>query len=145
MGWHDSEFARRAAAWLERAQHHGGGWGPPRAPLDYSGTYRDGSPSWKVNEVMAKLCSVEETSLATAALLPLADRDPNIASAATEGLGWLSSAIEHDEHRRPALVGAWRKKFWYDERLYPSLFAAGALTRALRQFAPPQPASTVHA
>ena len=47
----DSNMAQRAAAWLLAAQHADGGWGPPRAPVDYSGNERDGnSRSWRENE-----------------------------------------------------------------------------------------------
>ena len=98
-------MARRAARWLLSAQHLGGGWGPPRAPVDYSGAEKDGFRAWRANEAMAKLCSVEETGLAVTALLPLVDSSEPCAKAVSEGLTWLVNAVEQDAHRRPAVIG----------------------------------------
>ena len=130
-----ADAARRAASFLARAQHAGGGWGPPRTPLDYSGVNSDGSLSWRTNESLAKSCSVEETGRGSSALLPLADSERIFAAAVANGLNWLIEAIENDVHRRPAVVGAWAGKFWYDERLYPLIFAASALSPAVREIA----------
>jgi hypothetical protein len=140
----DTPFTQRAAHWLTRAQHANGGWGPPRAPLDYSGAFRTIAPgtvresvtSWRANEASAKFCSVEETAWAVSALLPLANRDPAYQSAVAAGLNWLASSIESDLHRQPAVVGVWPGKIWYHERLYPLVYAAEALSRTLRAFAP---------
>lgn len=145
LGQLESEWARRAAGWLVRAQHVSGGWGPPRPPLDYSASFRDGSRSWRASESLAKWCSVEETAWAVAALLPLAEGDSACAAAVANGLNWLMEAIEMDLHRRPAVVGVWRGRFWYDERLYPLVFAASALSRAIRELVTPQSAATVTA
>ena len=61
----DSNLANQAAAWLVVAQHTAGGWGPPRAPVDYSGAEKEvGLRSWRENDALAKFCSVEETSAA---------------------------------------------------------------------------------
>jgi squalene cyclase len=142
LGRLDSEMARRGAFWLARAQHAGGGWGPPRTPLDYSGTYGDGTISWRANETLAKFCSVEETAWAVAALLPLIHSNLDGAAAVANGLAWLAEAVENDLHRRPAVVGVWPGNFWYDDRLYPLIFAADALSRAVRQLTPQRPIPT---
>jgi squalene-hopene/tetraprenyl-beta-curcumene cyclase len=145
LGRLDSTTAQRAALWLARVQHASGGWGPPRMPLDYSGTFRVDALTRPSKEVLAKSCSVEETSWAVSALLPLAASNPVAAAAVANGLHWLATAVEQDLHRRPGVVGVWLAKLWYDERLYPLVFAADALTRAVREFAPRQPVETVTA
>jgi len=133
----NTEMARRAARWLLTAQHACGGWGPPRTPLDYSGEYKkNGSQSWRANPTLEKFCSVEETSLALDALLPLDPTGEAYARAVHQGLNWLVNAVEQDRHRQPALIGVHFTRLWYHERLYPLVFAAGALSSAIRQFAP---------
>jgi squalene-hopene/tetraprenyl-beta-curcumene cyclase len=136
----ESDVARRAAAWLSSAQHASGGWGPPRVPLDYSGAYdAPGLRNWRENESLAAHSSVEETALAVSALLPLAETDQDAAEAVSAGLTWLINAVEQDKHRQPAILGYYAGKFWYHERLYPLLFATGALSRAARHLLPAQP------
>ena len=137
----DAEMAHRAARWLLSAQHSTGGWGPPRAPRDYSGAEKDGFRAWRANEAMAKLCSVEETGMAISALLPLVDSSQGAFRAVSAGLTWLAAAVEQDAHRRPAVVGFYLSKLWYHERLYPLVFAAGAFSRAIHLLAP-QPHAT---
>jgi squalene-hopene/tetraprenyl-beta-curcumene cyclase len=132
----ESELAQRAARWLVSAQHSTGGWGPPRAPRDYSGTEKDGFRAWRANEAMAKLCSVEETALAISALLPMAESIVGAAPAVSAGLTWLAASVEQDAHRRPAVIGFSLSKIWYHERLYPLVLAAGAFSRASRLLAP---------
>jgi squalene-hopene/tetraprenyl-beta-curcumene cyclase len=119
----DSDLALRASRWLVTAQHASGGWGPPRAPLDYSGAYKDGFRAWRANETLARFCSVEETALAVAALLPLAETNHSLARAVSNGLTWLSGAVEQDAHRQAAVIGFYSSKLWYHERLYPLAFA----------------------
>jgi hypothetical protein len=119
----------------------GGGWGPPRAPVDYSGAEKDGFRAWRANEAMAKLCSVEETGLAVTALLPLVDSSEPCSKAVSEGLKWLVNAVEQDAHRRPAVIGVSPARLWYHERLYPLVFAAGALSRAERRLTSQRPAA----
>jgi squalene-hopene/tetraprenyl-beta-curcumene cyclase len=135
-----SDMAARAAAWLITAQHSGGGWGPPRVPIDYSDDR--GLRSWRENETLAKFCSVEETSAAVSALLPLTATDPAAHHSVSRGLQWLANAVEEDAHRRPAIVGFYFSRIWYYDRLYPLAFAAGALSRAVAFFAPARPAAT---
>jgi squalene-hopene/tetraprenyl-beta-curcumene cyclase len=137
----DSNVVHRAARWLVTAQHTGGGWGPPRAPLDYSSTDKDGFKAWRANEAMAKNCSVEETAVAVEALLPLVDTSPAIAKAASAGLTWLVNAVEQDAHRSPAVIGFYSSGIWYHERLYPLVFTAGAFSRATHRLVHERPAA----
>jgi squalene-hopene/tetraprenyl-beta-curcumene cyclase len=132
-------MAIQAARWLHTAQHSSGGWGPPRAPLDYSGE-DDGFRAWRANDALAKFCSVEETALAVQALLPFAQSSPASARAVGNGVEWLARAVEQDAHRHGAVVGFYFTRLWYHERLYPLVFADGALARALRQWYAHRPA-----
>lgn len=134
-----SELARRAACWLLAAQHTGGGWGPPRAPVGYSGTDKDSFRAWRANDAMAKYCSIEETALAVRALLPLADSSESIAKAASAGLNWLVNATEQDLHRGPAAIGFLPSRIWYHERLYPLAFIAGVFSRAAHRLSLKRP------
>jgi squalene-hopene/tetraprenyl-beta-curcumene cyclase len=138
----NSELAQRASRWLLAAQHANGGWGPPRAPVDYSVGERDGIGGKRVNETMAQFCTAEETSMAISALLAIADSNPAILQAASRGLAWLVDAVEHDTSARPAIIGFSMAKLWYHERLHPLAFAAGALSRAVQSIAVPTPAET---
>jgi len=133
----DSTVARRAASWLAGAQHSSGGWGPPRVPVDYSETEREGGlRSWRENDTLATFCSVEETSAALTALLPFAATNTTFARNVSRGVSWLADSVEHDGHRRRAIVGFYFWRIWYYERLYPLALAAGALSRAVGALAP---------
>jgi squalene-hopene/tetraprenyl-beta-curcumene cyclase len=128
----NSDLAQRASRWLVAAQHSNGGWGPPRAAVSYSGAERDGAQARRTNEAMSKYCSVEETSLAISALIPLAETNQAVGQTVSRGYKWLTSAIEQDGHRKPANIGYSLAKLWYHERLNPLAFAAGTLSRAMR-------------
>jgi squalene-hopene/tetraprenyl-beta-curcumene cyclase len=91
---------------------------------------------------MAKFCTVEETSLAISALLPLASSNQTVAQAVSRGLNWLTAAVEQDAHRKPAIIGFSLAKLWYHERLYPLAFAAGALSQAARSVGSQTPAAS---
>ncbi len=120
----DSNTAQRAAGWLLASQHSSGGWGPPRAPVDYSGSERERNVrSWRENETQAKFCSVEETAAAVSALIPLAATTPAFEGPVSRGLIWLIDAVEQDRHRQPAIIGFYLSRIWYYERLYPLAFA----------------------
>jgi squalene-hopene/tetraprenyl-beta-curcumene cyclase len=129
----ESDLAERAARWIATAQHANGGWGPPRAPLDYSGSYKDGFRAWRANDALAKFCSIEETALAVTALLPLVESSQSFSRAVSNGLTWLAGAVEQDAHRQGAVIGYSFARLWYHERLYPLVFAEGALARAARR------------
>jgi squalene-hopene/tetraprenyl-beta-curcumene cyclase len=136
-----SNLTQRAARWLAAAQHANGGWGPPRATIDYS-LGEDGHAARRANEVMSRFCTIEETSLATSALMPIAETNPAVAPTVSRGYAWLTGAVEQDAHRRPAIIGFSLAKLWYYERLYPLAFAAGALSRAVRSVEAATPAAT---
>ena len=138
----ESDMALAAARWLHTAQHSTGGWGPPRAPLDYSGD-DDGFRAWRANESLAKFCSVEETALTVQALLPFAESSQANARAVANGLEWLARAVEQDAQRQGAVVGFYFNRLWYHERLYPLVFADGALSRAVRHLSAHR-ATTAH-
>jgi squalene-hopene/tetraprenyl-beta-curcumene cyclase len=138
----ESDVALAAARWLHTAQHSSGGWGPPRAPLDYSGD-DDGFRAWRANDALARFCSVEETALAVQALMPFAESSQATARAVANGLEWLTRAVEQDAQRHGAVVGFYFNRLWYHERLYPLVFADGALSKAVRQLSTHRPV-TVH-
>jgi squalene-hopene/tetraprenyl-beta-curcumene cyclase len=94
----------RAAAWLVKQQNAEGGWGG-----------KAGAPS-----------SIEETGLALEALL-----GTEHVSATDRGLAWLIERVESGAWRQPAPIGFYFAKLWYYERLYPLIFAAGALSKAV--------------
>jgi squalene-hopene/tetraprenyl-beta-curcumene cyclase len=136
----DANMTRRAATWLQAAQHSNGAWGPPRAPVDYSDNEPEvGLRSWRENDTLAKECSIEETSAAIAALLPFALANPAGEASVSRGLAWLANAVEHDGDRPPAVIGFYLGRIWYYERLYPLAFAAGTLSRAVGALASVKP------
>lgn len=97
-----------AASWLIAAQKPDGGW---------SGAVSADS-------------SMEETSLALeslAALAPTQFSDKR-AQALRGGAAWLCDAVERQEWRTAAPIGFYFARLWYFERLYPLIFAAGALS-----------------
>jgi squalene-hopene/tetraprenyl-beta-curcumene cyclase len=71
----------------------------------------------------------------------MANTSPDVGKALSAGLTWLVNAIEQDSHRRPAIIGFYPSKIWYHERLYPLVFAAGALAHAVHRSALEQPAA----
>jgi squalene-hopene/tetraprenyl-beta-curcumene cyclase len=137
----ESNVTQRAARWLIAAQHANGGWGPPRAAIDYSDG-EDLMQARRANEALSRFCTIEETSLATSALVPFAETNPSVAQTVSRGYAWLASAVEQDAHRRPAIIGFSLAKLWYHERLYPLAFAAGALSRAVRSVSAATPAAS---
>lgn len=104
--------------WLALNQNDDGGWG---------GSYGASS-------------SVEETSLAVEALFAGASTDGLESSwtkaAAGKGLEWLLQRVEADQFRASSPIGFYFAKLWYYEKLYPILFAVGALRRAVEVFQP---------
>lgn len=94
--------SRRGLAFVAGEQNEDGGWG-------------DGESS------------VEETSLATEALLG----SHEYKQAAQAGLEWLVRAVEAGQIAEDSPIGFYFAKLWYHERLYPLVFAASALGRAV--------------
>jgi len=103
LGLWEELHARKGVRFLEKAQNDDGGWG---------GAY--GCPS-----------SVEETSLALEILWDM-DSDPKVLE---KGLLWLINASENDQIMKVAPIGFYFAKLWYFEKLYPIIFAVGALGR----------------
>ncbi len=138
LGQMDGDMAQRAARWLLGVQHANGGWGPPRTSpaTSLSNIYRSGTS--RAEDALASFCSVEETSLAIEALLPLADSNQLYSRAVKNGLRWLVEAVEQGRLRQPAPIGFYFAKLWYHERLYPLVFAASAMKLAVRSAAPEQ-------
>jgi squalene-hopene/tetraprenyl-beta-curcumene cyclase len=100
----------RAVQWLVTHQNADGGW---------SGAAGAAS-------------SMEETGLATEALAAAGQpklNEPAVQNALERGGAWLATAIEQEQWHTPAPIGFYFAKLWYYERLYPLIFATGALMR----------------
>ena len=100
---------QRALKWLAGIRNTDGGWGGA-----------GGCPS-----------SVEETALATEALLAASD---SFQMEIADGIAWLRRSVQNGEIRHPAPIGFYFAKLWYYERLYPLIFAVSALARATDDF-----------
>lgn len=103
LGLWEEPHARKGVRFLEKAQNDDGGWGGAK-----------GCPS-----------SVEETSLAVEVLWDM-DSDPKVLE---KGLLWLINAAENGQLSKVAPIGFYFAKLWYFEKLYPIIFAVGALGR----------------
>jgi hypothetical protein len=91
---------------------------------------------------------VEETALATETLLAIVESMPSpttphtlatvgteparCAEAAARGVAWLVKRVGQDVECPASPIGFYFAKLWYFERLYPLIFAVGALGRAAR-------------
>jgi squalene-hopene/tetraprenyl-beta-curcumene cyclase len=131
----ETPVAERGLAWLQAAQNADGGWGggPAVGTAIGSGT---GEP----------VSSIEETAVAIEALLAwpalqrwsvaAAGEPPHPAvMGLVKGLDWLVTAVEQDRFRHPSPIGFYFAKLWYHEKLYPIIFTASALGRAIRGWA----------
>jgi squalene-hopene/tetraprenyl-beta-curcumene cyclase len=113
----ESSTARRALAWIARRQNRDGGWG--------------GDP-----QSAAGPSSVEETAVAVEAMLESL-AEPTLQSVVDKGLGWLVEAVETGRHRDCSPIGFYFAKLWYYEALYPLIFTASTLSRALARSSAP--------
>ena len=77
--------------------------------------------------------SVEETAVVVEALAAFADC-AEVAPAYHRGLNWLLEAVESDRFLEASPIGLYFAKLWYYEDLYPIIFTASALRRALPSF-----------
>jgi squalene-hopene/tetraprenyl-beta-curcumene cyclase len=105
----ETEAARRGLHWLIRAQGDDGGWGgAPHTPS-----------------------SVEESALAVDALLDCGEVAGS-REALERGIRRLVELVEDGGFVNASPIGFYFAKLWYFEQLYPVIFCAGALGRALR-------------
>ena len=74
--------------------------------------------------------SVEETAVVVEALSAFADR-AEVAEAYHRGLNWIVEAVESDRFLEASPIGLYFAKLWYYEDLYPIIFTASALQRAI--------------
>jgi hypothetical protein len=52
--------------------------------------------------------------------------------AASQGLIWLTNAVEANRHHECSPIGFYFAKLWYYEKLYPLIFTVAALGQAVR-------------
>lgn len=100
--------AQSGVAYLLHAQSAGGGWGGAEGVA----------------------CSVEETAMAVAALVPWA-QTPAIQRAVAAGVEYLVRAVS-DLSVQPAPIGLYFAHLWYSEELYPLIWTLDALGRVLK-------------
>jgi squalene-hopene/tetraprenyl-beta-curcumene cyclase len=100
--------AARGVAYLLQSQSAAGGWGGAKGVA----------------------CSVEETALAVAALVPWA-QTPEIRRAVVQGGEYLVRAVT-DLVDRPAPIGLYFAHLWYSEQLYPLIWTLDALGRVMK-------------
>ncbi len=100
-----SDMAQQAADYLLAAQNHDGGWGGDQGVLS----------------------TIEETSLGIAALSGHSGQSSRAAVA--RAIVWLVDLTREGEDIPPSPIGLYFARLWYYERLYPLIFAAGALVR----------------
>jgi squalene-hopene/tetraprenyl-beta-curcumene cyclase len=92
----------RGRAWLRQAQGADGGWGAASGVAP----------------------SLEETALSVAALATRPGSDEVV-----RGCRWLVDRIVDGRPLKAAPIGLYFASLWYSERLYPLVFALGALRR----------------
>jgi squalene-hopene/tetraprenyl-beta-curcumene cyclase len=105
-GRNETSMATAGYKWLVEHQNVDGGWG---------GSDSNGS-------------SVEETALCVEALAGC--NYAGAENATNAGLAWLIEAIKSERVENSSPIGFYFAKLWYYEKLYPLIFAAGALNRA---------------
>jgi len=101
----DNPAAQRALDWLASVQHPSGGWGGDAGIAP----------------------SVEETALAAEVLL----ESERYRLQAFAGIRWLIERVTDGSVSEPSPIGFYFARLWYFERLYPVVFAASALRRAV--------------
>lgn len=119
--------------WLLSQQHASGGWGTdPKVEVDDKPSELDDYADDSIEQDPSQpIATVEETAIAVEALLAIRTPDTNVRQAIDAGLHWLVDAIEQGEHHHASPLGLYFAKLWYYEKLYPLIFATGALGKAL--------------
>jgi squalene-hopene/tetraprenyl-beta-curcumene cyclase len=111
----DPQNEARAVQWLLGAQKEDGGWSGGIAPA---------------------ASSTEETALAMEALAAVLETgrttSNQLRSSLEKGMAWLTNRIEEGTWKGAAPIGFYFAKLWYHEELYPVIFTAAALGRAMR-------------
>jgi len=102
----DSTMAQSGLRYLIGCQNTDGGWG-------------------------RETSSVEETAVVVEALSAFAEQ-AEVTAAYHRGLNWLLEAVESDNFSQASPIGLYFAKLWYYEDLYPIIFTASALRRALK-------------
>ena len=74
--------------------------------------------------------TIEESSLAVAALCALGQGPGWVRSARDRGVDWLLRRVESGDFLRASPIGFYFARLWYYEALYPPVFLAGALRQA---------------
>ena len=138
----DTEPAKIGLEWILENQNEEGGWGGGES-LNWAELHRAFRPELSTPGDFAELgnSSVEETALCVETLLHAADcglfddafRD-RLRESAARGIQWLLDAIELDCVSIHWPIGFYFAKLWYYEKMYPLVFATGALTQALSVF-----------
>jgi len=105
----ESRAAQEGLRYLIGCQNEDGGWG---------------------REASGVASSVEETAVVVEVLSAFADR-AEVTAAYHRGLNWLLEAVESDRFTQASPIGLYFAKLWYYEDLYPVIFTATALRRAL--------------
>ena len=108
-GMERSAMTENALHYLIASQNTDGGWG-----RDFS------------NESS----SIEETAVVIEALSLFSDR-AEVAATYHRGLHWLLEAVESDRFLQSSPIGLYFASLWYYEDLYPVIFTASALRRAV--------------
>lgn len=121
--------AGRAVDWLLSRQNDDGGWGGGASVARYFG----GTDPSSVEETALVLEAIADY-LRNSGSLPLvqqAGRAARCREAIIVAVQWLADAVDADRHRCAWPIGFYFAKLWYYEKLYPLVFATGALSAAI--------------
>ncbi|MGB7329518.1 MAG: prenyltransferase/squalene oxidase repeat-containing protein [Rubripirellula sp.] len=134
----------RAVQFLIESQNLDGGWGGGKSITTYwahRGSDDDKTVISSFEETALAVDALASASIAERRLLSSAGNDGNGAFAGGNarldqaiigGVEFLLSSIDGQRHQVPWPIGFYFAKLWYYERLYPPIFAAAALGKALR-------------
>jgi squalene-hopene/tetraprenyl-beta-curcumene cyclase len=109
------ENLARGTKWLLEAQNPDGGWsGSKGGPSSMEET------AWALEGLTGSLgagCAISAIPITS------------VRRAVHSGASWLLDKIESGEWQDPSPIGFYFAKLWYYEKLYPTIFAVGALGR----------------